>query len=113
MSEMLRAVLAGLGGMLGWGGADFCAAKAMKEGKVSELTISFWFYTFGSGLLTLIVAIKKPELPELKVPTLAWLAAFAIANVAAYLLFYKALSVGELSLAIFRLPARANGERDA
>ena len=34
MSEMLRAVLAGLGGMLGWGGADFCAAKAMKEGKI-------------------------------------------------------------------------------
>jgi hypothetical protein len=55
MSNSLTAALvAGLGGMLGWGFADFFAKKTID--KIGDLPSLVWAHLFGTGFFVIIVA---------------------------------------------------------
>lgn len=96
-NELVISILAGLGGMIGWGAADFLATKAMKEEHVNENQANLIMFTASSILLWIIVIGGNQPFAAITIGKLAQIAIFAIANVVAYLLFFKALHVGNLS----------------
>ena len=95
--ELINAFLAGLGGALGWGFADFFSIKAVKRQKYSEASATFTLYLTTSILLWIIVFITGESISPLSLTLTIKLTLFAVANVVAYLLFFHALRLGNLS----------------
>lgn len=97
MSELTIAILAGLGGMFGWGFSDFFAAKAIKQTKLSELQANLMLWTITAILLWIIVILDGFTIPPLSIEIIFQLLFFAALNMLAYIFFFKALHIGNLS----------------
>lgn len=98
---ILVAVLAGLGGMFGWGAADFFAKKTIdKIGPVASLV---WAHIFGTSILGGVVLYKLVILKQhIGVPANGgeWglLVFFGILQAIVYLLVYIGFGKGQLSI---------------
>lgn len=100
-NELLIAILAGLGGMLGWGLADFFAKKAIDL--VGDLVSLAWGHIFGSVVLILIFLYQYSETGQgLALPSdfriWAALILFGIAQAAVYLFVYMGFRKGQLAV---------------
>ena len=104
MTELVKALLSGLGGTIGWGSADFLSASAMKKQKLDVVAACFWLHAFGAVFLllflpTLKFGLKtKVDYPFIDELVILQLLLFALMNVITYLCFFKALSIGYLSV---------------
>lgn len=100
MNALLIAIGAGLGGMLGWGLADFFAKKTIDDiGDIQSLT---WAHIFGTGMFILLAAgqclfgTSTFALPSGSV----WLGIifFGVLQAIVYLLVYRGFGKGQLSV---------------
>jgi drug/metabolite transporter (DMT)-like permease len=88
-------VLLGLIAMLGWGIADFLAARALKT--TAALRLLFWTQSIGLLFFLCIMLVLK------QVPALSWTLIIitlfcALASAAGYMGYYKGLEVGKVSI---------------
>lgn len=100
-TELLIAILAGLGGMLGWGLADFFAKKTIDQiGDVASLA---WGHVFGTAVL-LVAALyqfgvrgQRVAMPD---DTQTWvlLLAFGVLQAVVYLFVYKGFGKGQVGI---------------
>jgi uncharacterized membrane protein len=95
------AFIAGCGGMLGWGLADFFAKHTI--GRIGDVASLVWGHLFGTGALVLgalvylAIAGAPTGLPHTGASWLVLLT-FGAGQAAVYLLVYKAFSKGPVSL---------------
>ncbi len=95
MDRTLLSILAGLGGMFGWGTSDFLANSA--SGKIGHSKALFWSQIAGLGLIALIVLVTQPNFAM--APMLLGITIFSgIAYALGYLLFYKGFEIGNVSI---------------
>lgn len=98
---LLIAILAGLGGMLGWGFADFFAKKTIDEvGSIVTLT---WAHVFGTLILVLVAFYQLfIQGISLSFPTnlMGWggVLFFGALQAVVYLLAYEGFGKGQLAL---------------
>lgn len=98
--ELLIALLAGLGGMLGWGLADFFAKKTIDQ--IGDVVALAWAHVFGTGVLVGVAiyqaaagkAISLPQ--EFRVWVLLF--SFGVAQAVIYLLVYRGFGKGQVGL---------------
>ncbi len=100
-NELLIAVFAGLGGMLGWGLADFFAKITIDE--IGDIASLAWAHIFGTIILSLAVFSKIFFLHnQISIPHDAYtwgvLLFFGILQAAVYYFVYKGFSLGQVSL---------------
>ena len=93
--ELLIAILAGLGGMLGWGLADFFAKKTID--KIGDVTTLFWSQFIGIFPL-LALFLLKPSIPSLSGPSWAYLTLLGAWSGLSYIPTYIAFGKGKVSL---------------
>lgn len=99
-SSLFIAILGGLGGMVGWGVADFFAKKSMTP-DMSATKLLFWVQLIGVIPIAILFTLTKDKLPletNLNFSDLISLAIFGIFEAIGYLLFYKSLEVGKISI---------------
>src|SRR3954447_22797067 len=100
MSNLEIAVLAGLGGMLGWGLADFFAKKTIDE--IGDMQGLAWAHVAGTTILGLIVAERwasgANEMPAAGWSVWAGLALFGLTQGAIYILVYRGFGKGPVSV---------------
>lgn len=100
-NELLIALLAGLGGMLGWGFADFFAKKTVDE--ISSVASLVWAHAFGALAFAVIIWIKiliigeRIALPN-NLMEWGWLLFFGVLQAVVYLLVYQGFSKGKLAV---------------
>ncbi len=99
-ATLLIAIGAGLGGMLGWGLADFFAKKTIDEiGDIQSLT---WAHIFGTGLFLILALVQSLFGNHIFImPTgIAWLGIifFGILQAIVYLLVYRGFGKGQVSV---------------
>lgn len=99
--ELLIAIIAGLGGMLGWGLADFFAKKTVD--KIGDITTLVWAHLFGTLAFALIALFQQVNLKrEFFVPTQVseWggLIFFGVLQAVVYLFVYKGFGKGQLAI---------------
>lgn len=92
---LLIAITGGLGGMLGWGFADFFAKKTID--KTSDLTTLFWSQLIGIAPLLLLFALH-PEVPHLNRYDPLFLVLFGAVSGLSYLPAYTGFGKGQISL---------------
>jgi len=95
MDKTLLSILAGLGGMFGWGTSDFLANSASE--KVGHSKAFFWSQIAGLALIVLLLFIFTPSFaiaPYLIVLTIFGGIVYAIG----YLFFYKGFEIGNVSV---------------
>src|SRR3989344_8833903 len=100
-SELLIALLTGLGGMLGWGLADFFAKKTIDE--IGDMASLAWGHIFGTLALFLAVAHnvfffeRKIVMPS---DTYTWiiLIFFGMLQATVYFFLYRGFGKGQVSL---------------
>jgi uncharacterized membrane protein len=95
MSEHALAVFAGLGGMLGWGFADFFAKWAI--GRIGDLRTLFWSQAVGVAPLLGILAARH-QLPTLYRFDLVFLVIFGVVQAMWYLGIYAGFAKGQVSV---------------
>lgn len=88
-------MLAGLGGMFGWGLADFFAKKTID--KIGDFKTLLWAQTFGI-LPTFIFLLFNWGPVNLKGIIVPLLLVFSLADLMAYFLFYRGLKKGLVSI---------------
>ena len=93
--EIYSAILAGLGGMFGWGLSDFFAKKSID--KLGDIRTLLWAQIFGI-LPAVLLLVFLPEPVNLGLNILFFLFAFAIGDCAGFLFFYKGLEKGMVSI---------------
>jgi drug/metabolite transporter (DMT)-like permease len=101
MSSILIATVAGLGGMFGWGLADFFAKKTIDQiGDVVSLTWGHIFGTIIIILLLIILILNHSTQISLPKDEVTWLgvAFFGVLQAIVYLLVYRGFSMGQISL---------------
>jgi drug/metabolite transporter (DMT)-like permease len=98
MSDLTIAFLAGIVGMIGYGLADYYSFCAINKKQLTEMQASFWLFLFSSIIVWGAVIIFDTERVSLSLETVLLLVLFALMNVAPYLLFFIALSHGQLSV---------------
>ena len=100
-NELLIAILAGLGGMLGWGIADFFAKKTIDQiGDVASLA---WGHIFGTATLLLMMlynlfVLKKVIILPSDFRLWLGLILFGVGQAVVYLFLYKGFGKGQLTL---------------
>ena len=98
--ELLIAILAGLGGMLGWGFADFFAKKTVD--KIGSIASLVWAHAFGAFALAMFVWVRIFSGQKLDIPTglMSWngLIFFGVLQAIVYLLVYQGFSKGKLAI---------------
>lgn len=100
-TELLIAILAGLGGMFGWGLADFFAKKTID--RVGDVVSLAWGHIFGTGAL-LVMALYQFGIRGQKVPwpddAPTWLGVifFGVLQAIVYLFVYKGFGKGQVGL---------------
>jgi len=95
MSKTLISILAGLGGMFGWGTSDFFANSAAD--KVGHVKTLFWSQIAGLCLIILVALFTISSIsisPYLLLLTVISGIAYALG----YLLFYHAFEIGNVSV---------------
>jgi drug/metabolite transporter (DMT)-like permease len=101
MSPLGVAILAGLGGMLGWGFSEFATKKSVDDtGTISSLV---WAHVFGTFILFLVLGVSAFMLHySVEVPTdwIEWvgLAFFGVLQAIVYYFAYKGFEKGEVSI---------------
>ena len=95
MSEVLIAILAGLGGMLGWGLADFFAKKTID--RMGDVTTLFWSQTLGIVPLFIVFAFQL-SLPHLNSLGGLYLIVLGVWSGLSYIPTYIAFGKGKVSL---------------
>ena len=75
MSDLAIATLAGLGGMVGWGLADFFAKRTIDQ--IGDLSTLFWSQALGVIPVLALFATRR-EIPTLHTFDPLWLALFGI-----------------------------------
>jgi drug/metabolite transporter (DMT)-like permease len=100
-SELLIAIGAGLGGMLGWGLADFFAKKTIDQ--IGDVVTLAWAHVFGMIAFVLLafgqtLARNQPFVIPTDKETWAILALLGALQAAVYLLVYKGFGKGQLAL---------------
>ncbi|HVV36872.1 MAG TPA: EamA family transporter [Acidimicrobiales bacterium] len=93
--SLLVATFAGLGGMLGWGVADFFAKKTVDA--VGEIATLFWAQIVGLVPLLGLLAVVR-EVPTVHCVDALWLVLFGIVNSVSYLWLYAGFRQGTLSV---------------
>lgn len=93
--ELYLAIFAGLGGILGWGLADFFAKKTL--GKIDGTRTLMWMQLFGIFPLA-IYLIFNWEPARLNPQIILLLFLLGLGQVIAYLLFYRGLEKGLVSI---------------
>ncbi len=95
MDKTLLSILAGLGGMFGWGTSDFLANSASE--KIGHTKAFFWSQIAGLLLIIILVLINNPSFTiDSALVVLTIFGGFAYA--AGYLLFYKGFEIGNVSV---------------
>ncbi len=100
-NTLLIAVLAGLGGMIGWGSADFFAKKTIDHtGAIKSLV---WAHAFGTSLfvvLALLQAFVLQRTVHIPSGTSAWvgLMFFGVLQMIVYWLVYEGFGKGQLAV---------------
>ncbi len=100
-NELLIAIIAGLGGMFGWGFADFAAKKTVdKIGPISSLV---WAHVFGTFILLIIALVNHFSFKNtFTIPNdpSEWvgLAFFGTLQTIVYLFVYKAFEKGKVAI---------------
>lgn len=99
--ELLIAILAGLGGMLGWGFADFFAKKTID--RVGSIVSLVWAHLFGTLILGFVAIYNSVILKnQITIPTdfLSWglLLFFGVLQAIVYLLAYEGFGKGQLAV---------------
>lgn len=99
-SMLLVAVLAGLGGMLGWGFGDFFAKTSVDNlGPIRSLV---WAHACGSAFFILAalgqILIMRQAVPLPEGTAWFWLAGFGVLQMVVYWLAYKGFEKGQLAV---------------
>lgn len=92
---LLIAITGGLGGMIGWGLADFFAKKTID--KTSDLTTLFWSQLIGIAPLLILFALH-PEVPHLNPYDPLFLVLFGAVSGLSYLPAYTGFGKGQISI---------------
>lgn len=96
-NDLLIAVLAGLGGMVGWGSADFFAKKTID--RIGDVTSLFWAQLLGIfPLLILFFTAANGKFPELSNKEPLYLLLLGVFSGLSYIPTYIAFGKGKLSL---------------
>jgi drug/metabolite transporter (DMT)-like permease len=95
VSDLSTAILAGLGGMVGWGTADFFAKRTID--RIGDVTSLFWAQAIGVVPLLAIFLVSR-NVPELHRFDLVWLVLLGIISALSYLPVYVAFGLGQVSL---------------
>jgi drug/metabolite transporter (DMT)-like permease len=99
--ELLIAISAGLGGMLGWGVADFFAKKTID--RIGDISSLVWSHLFGT-LLFIGVALflshlrQQPLFIPRDITTWMLLGFFGALQAAVYLLVYRGFGKGQVAV---------------
>ncbi len=99
---LLIAILGGLGGMLGWGSADFFAKKAID--RVGPIKSLVWAHVFGTAILLAVfltqLAGGHASFGDFPTNASAWLglAFFGVLQMIVYWLVYQGFEKGQLSV---------------
>ena len=98
--ELLIALLAGFGGMLGWGLADFFAKKTIDQ--IGDIAALAWAHVFGTGVLVSVAAYQAAANQPISIPRdfRVWLLllGFGVAQAVIYLLVYRGFGKGQVGL---------------
>lgn len=95
MNEHELAVLAGLGGMIGWGFADFFAKRVIDI--IGDLRTLFW--SQAAGILPLLgILVVTQDVPTLHRFDLVFLVLFGLVQAMWYLAIYIGFSKGQVSV---------------
>jgi drug/metabolite transporter (DMT)-like permease len=100
-NSLLVAVLAGLGGMLGWGFADFFAKKTID--RIGEVISLVWAHLLGASVFILVALCQFAVTGNgihiaVKFTTWLGLAFFGALQMIVYWLVYKGFSKGQLAV---------------
>lgn len=95
-SEFFIAIIAGLGGMLGWGFTDFFAKKTID--KIGDIPTLFWGQLFGLIPLSILFFLSNPYVPEKMVTFWPFVIVLGIWTGLAYIPVYVAFRKGKVSL---------------
>lgn len=88
------AILAGLGGMLGWGGADFLAKKTID--RIGDLPSLFWAQAIGVVPLLVLFATSQ-RIPSVAPVDVLWLVLLGAGSALSYLSLYAGFGKGQVS----------------
>lgn len=100
-NELIVATMAGLGGMLGWGLADFFAKKTIDD--IGDIVTLAWAHVFGSAALAIsfgydfLVLNKFPDM-NYGLKTWSLLVFFGVVQAVIYLLLYNSFRKGYVSV---------------
>src|SRR5581483_2850935 len=99
--DVFIAIIAGLGGMLGWGFTDFFIKKTVD--RVGHMVSLVWSYSFGSALFIVLAIVRYLAYGQsVMVPKEAsvWLGLlfFGILQAAVYFFVYKGFEKGQITL---------------
>ena len=100
-TELLIAIGAGLGGMLGWGLADFFAKKAID--RIGDVASLVWSHLFGTAIfialaLTSSLLRQQPLFVPRDIQTWILLGFFGALQAAVYLLVYRGFGKGQVAV---------------
>jgi len=100
-SEIVIAIIAGLGGMLGWGLADFFAKKTID--RIGDVVSLVWAHIFGTLVLFVIVMYQIIAngieiITSIDALSLILLVFFGLLQAAVYILVYRGFSKGQISI---------------
>lgn len=98
LSTLSIAVIAGLGGMLGWGLADLFAKKTIDE--IGDVATLFLAHLFGAAALVAVLVTRWAGRPPTLGAPLLWieLAGLGILQATVYLLVYRGFGKGQVAL---------------
>lgn len=93
--ELIVAITGGLGAMLGWGISDFFAKKTVA--KINDTVALFWMQLLGIIPL-FIFFLFNFDISGFTLNQIPWVVLWGIIDGAGYLMFYKALEKGKVSI---------------
>lgn len=98
--ELFIALLAGFGGMFGWGLADFFAKKTIDQ--IGDIVVLAWAHVFGTAVLVCTALLQAAQGRSISVPrdyhTWLLLLCFGVAQAVIYLLVYRGFGKGQVGL---------------
>jgi len=96
MNNTIISILAGLGGMFGWGTSDFFANNASE--KVGHTKTFFWSQFAGMIAMGIIFVIFGPVMTSIKEREIVLLLLAGILYTIGYMFFYKGFEIGNVSV---------------
>lgn len=97
MDKTLISILGGLGGMVGWGVSDFFANISSE--KIGHKVTFFWSQVVGAIFTLLLIPVFGMTF-DIPIRILIFLVVASIFYSAAYLFFYKAFEIGNVSVVL-------------